>query len=1139
MHPTSFPLRPALALFLLAFGGVAFAAGRTVEVKAFDRATGAVTLSFGAAEGDDGNLLYALCDVGDRGVETVEAWKRSLYLGKVNAETTGEYAVPGEWLENPCAIRFVLTGAHDRPFDYRAEELVSKDNATYIDTGVVPNAATATEAVFSQPRGDTAIFGISGVHYLFSNGGATYYAHFQTGGSFEDFYKGDASKFHALRLGPDGAWVDGVRKAGPFTAPALTTTSTITLFGRRNDGTSTINKGGTLHLRSANIVKDGVKVRDFIPCVKDGVGYLYDRVGKALYPCQGGGAFTYVGDLGSETPEDVVGWSSAVKVGREVTVGAFDPDTGTVEVSLAGGAWSGRLFAVHDVADKGLNPKDWKDAAYLDRLPADAETCAAKLPSDWLAGAGAVRFVWVSDAEAPYDCEISSVTSKGASDADNKGSPNLDTGVVPHLGTSISVLSFLPTESVDCAFGLSTVMYCFVTGKKSDLYYYGFFDKAGNKSSGKPYGAWRTVEVGPDGVSVDGVLLGGPFTDAGHVVPYYPLILFGRRNNGTGAYEKHASTISIRRAKIWDGKTLVRDYIACSKDGKPYLYDRVNGVFHGKDGYITGSELTPEIAGDEALSLSDALAITTRKEAVWIGAGGDTKFSTQANWRDGAAVDGETVATFAQSGETATVDAPTALAGVVFDAPNDFTLDAAGGGSLALGAAGFSLKAKGDATRYLNVRTPLTVAYDQDWKFAAGATARLNIQGPISGDAERTVTVSGPQYFGVYSTNTGFKGSFVIKDGVLCKLFSRRHMFGESADGSSVTIYLRDNAVVDFFGAVIDKPLAAITGSNRAAKSFITHSAGASADVSWGAETDFTAPVTISGTQTLIWEVGQVATNVFSGDLTATCPLMLISGATRIRRRAFLTEPVTLEGAGTELWLEASSNVIRQIDFAEKSSRCQLHLTAYNAAWWNTNGLSFFAPKLNVSTNGTVNLHGTYQTFCEVELPEGGRIVGGEGSTFRALPSTRNVIWEGTVEDGVALSKGGGSVLTLNARNTSTGALLANNGLVRIDTNGYWAGTEVELTANAGTAGERRLELRSSDALAAGRRVTMRLNGAAQVNLAEGVAQRIGQLLIDGKIAEAGTWGASGSDAEHKDDLHFAGLGVLEVVGKGMTVIVR
>lgn len=64
----------------------------------------------------------------------------------------------------------------------------------------------------------------------------------------------------------------------------------------------------------------------------------------------------------------------------------------------------------------------------------------------------------------------------------------------------------------------------------------------------------------------------------------YALVLFSVRNASTTP--SFYSTMSLYYCKIWDGDTLVRDFIPCRRisDSVVGLYDKVNGVFYENKG---------------------------------------------------------------------------------------------------------------------------------------------------------------------------------------------------------------------------------------------------------------------------------------------------------------------------------------------------------------------------------------------------------------------------------------------------------------------------------------------------------------------------------------------------------------------------
>ena len=63
-------------------------------------------------------------------------------------------------------------------------------------------------------------------------------------------------------------------------------------------------------------------------------------------------------------------------------------------------------------------------------------------------------------------------------------------------------------------------------------------------------------------------------------------------------------------------------------------------------------------------------------------------------------------------------------------------------------------------------------------------------------------------------------------------------------------------------------------------------------------------------------------------------------------------------------------------------------------------------------------------------------------------------------------------------------------------------------------------------------------NAYGQINLADGVRQRVYALEIDGVDQRRGTYGATGSGAKYVNDTLFSGTGVLSVVGDGMGMVI-
>lgn len=72
-----------------------------------------------------------------------------------------------------------------------------------------------------------------------------------------------------------------------------------------------------------------------------------------------------------------------------------------------------------------------------------------------------------------------------------------------------------------------------------------------------------------------------------------------------------------------------------------------------------------------------------------------------------------------------------------------------------------------------------------------------------------------------------------------------------------------------------------------------------------------------------------------------------------------------------------------------------------------------------------------------------------------------------------------------------------------------------------------------------GKEVAVELSRTGKLRLEAGVRQSCATLKLDGEAVESGTYGSSESSAEHKDDEHFAGPGILRVGQFGLILVVE
>ena len=251
--------RCVLSLVLATLAVPAFA--RTVTVTSCDRETGATVLAISAAEAGDGaKALVAAWSPSDVGNAVTNA-RETVYVGTVAAaETEKSFTIPSAWREKAGFVRFFLM-ADVPPYDTRLESLRVPSAGAYIDTGFVPNTNSDIRVKAYHP-GDMAPFGVSGKCYLFCNSPVSYatanyfFGFFGASGNTSAAPRGTAPHVH--KINAKGAYVDGIcYYAFDPASLTTTTTSTLTLFARKNDSNTTVGKQGDCTIYWAQLRQNG------------------------------------------------------------------------------------------------------------------------------------------------------------------------------------------------------------------------------------------------------------------------------------------------------------------------------------------------------------------------------------------------------------------------------------------------------------------------------------------------------------------------------------------------------------------------------------------------------------------------------------------------------------------------------------------------------------------------------------------------------------------------------------------------------------------------------------------------------------------------------------------------------------------
>ena len=184
------------------------------------------------------------------------------------------------------------------PYDYEVEWLQRSGNQ-HIDTGVKPyNTTRFVTKVYNIQYGG-AFFGCRvaqnnrGFYGLLANENSSLVLYVALGDKVAELrdllHNGENITFEINR---DKVYVNNELVYVSPTKNYNTADINIMLFNLKQYNTNIANLSTTVRLGSTQIYQNDVLVRDFIPVVKDGVGYMYDKVEEKFYANLGNGQFT-------------------------------------------------------------------------------------------------------------------------------------------------------------------------------------------------------------------------------------------------------------------------------------------------------------------------------------------------------------------------------------------------------------------------------------------------------------------------------------------------------------------------------------------------------------------------------------------------------------------------------------------------------------------------------------------------------------------------------------------------------------------------------------------------------------------------------------------------------------------------------
>jgi len=525
---------------------------------------------------------------------------------------------------------------------------------------------------------------------------------------------------------------------------------------------------------------------------------------------------------------------------------------------------------------------------------------------------------------------------------------------------------------------------------------------------------------------------------------------------------------------------------------------------HKDDTRFTGTQVLAVIE-------SPPVAFTSH---VWdAGAGTDTALATAANWVDDVLppFDGTALAVFGTDGTAATVTTATSLYGVSFDRDANFNVD--GTAALTLGQGGLAAADRA-AWRHYTVTTPLVLGDSQAWNI--GANVIVQLSGTISDmpGVPPTLIKTGKGRVQLNAENT-FAGPLTISNGTL--RITNGGALGSTAGATTVRGDLGGKLLLS--GTFTsDEPL--ILGGDLNNFGLLQLENG---------NVTLAGPVTMVA-QTRV-QTGGGKTLTFTGGITGNGNGLLVVNP----------------GGGTIAFADKPIRIPGQTLYFDQTGFCVVAVT--NNLWGETlvsgGTLRCDLPDVlppttlmrigvHYSTSGTLDLNGNDQTVSRLTL---GTFEPGQRAIKSAAPATLTVhqnasdVLDVRFDGAVSLLKSGTGTLTLtNAFSTTSGGFSVTNGTLAVSN----AGTFGPNCTNVTVLGNGTLSLGHSTAIA-NKAAVVRMPSAdvssAKIDLAAGVDVQVGWLFYGDEKKPAGTYGASGSNAQNKDATHFTGTGKLTVLG--------
>ncbi|MBR2839209.1 MAG: hypothetical protein IKE55_10525 [Kiritimatiellae bacterium] len=549
---------------------------------------------------------------------------------------------------------------------------------------------------------------------------------------------------------------------------------------------------------------------------------------------------------------------------------------------------------------------------------------------------------------------------------------------------------------------------------------------------------------------------------------------------------------------------------------------------------------TGRFAGKGVVCVSPAEPVAPETRAVtWdAGGGADTSFAVAANWADDPTdldwTSGGVLPTFATAGTTATVSGQAAVKGMVFDPPalvgassNVFQVLRANASSwLDLGPLGIRAEVPSNGLKgWYAIAAPLNLTASQTWYVPDTASGDLTIAAPISATDNWTLTKDGTGALNLRGGNSSFAGPIDILKGTVT-------VYATNALGSSdwpVTVY-EENSSKGVNGAL------AFRASGDINRPIVLMTNGKQGKVIWWGNVvrrhtkPFTAIANSGNYSNVFLQDGGTLYSEGGVDFTKSDYL----GVTSSGGGLWVIRNKPMKGGMFRLlWItmrfDVPNNKLRAL-VMESNTSAKLE---FGCDW------AFDATNLTVGvatasdrwqSGGYIDLKGHSQRIGSLTLSGYGTIRSTVAPATLYFTQTSSAAVTNGIDGvrsqpmtgGLSLSKAGWQTYCIDRTIASTGGVEVTEGRFAFGPKAKW--TDAPRIRAAGTG---ILEINAS---ATFRRPETYIDGGGKLDLAEGVVQHVRNLWIDGTPAMvSGTYGSSASGAQNKDDVHFAGKGVLYV----------